>query len=92
MKVCENAVSSRGDKSLQDTTAERTCTSPFCKFLEQTQGNLTHDQTRERTGIHPAPLGSPLPTTASYATSTDLLALERKLEVLVAQATVVSSN
>ena len=80
MKVCENTAPSPEVSSLRDTTAERTCTSPFSKLLEQTQGNLTHDETRERTAIHSAPLGSPLPSTTSYVTSTELLALDQKLK------------
>ena len=79
MKVCKNTAPSPETSSLRDTTAERTCTSPFSKLLEQTQGNLTHDETRERTAIHSAPLGSPLPSTTSYVTSTELLALDQKL-------------
>ena len=42
--------------SLPDTAAERTCTSPFSKFLEETQGNLAHDQTRERILVQSTPL------------------------------------
>ena len=78
--------------SLRDTTAERTWASPFSKFLEQTQGNLVHDQTMERTLIQSTPFESSLPTTINYATSTDILALERKLEVLVAEATTTISS
>ena len=78
--------------SLLDTAAESTCTSPFSKFFEQTQGNLAHDQTEERTLVQITPLEISLPTTINYATSTDLLALERKLEVLVAEATTTISS
>ena len=78
--------------SLPNTAAERTCTSPFSKFLEETQGNLAHDQTGERTLVQSTPLETSLPTTINYATSTDLLALERKIEVLVAEATTTISS
>ena len=78
--------------SLPDTAADKTCTSPFSKFLEETQGNLVHDQTEGRTFVQSTPLETSLPTTINYATSTDLLALERKLEVLVAEATTTISS
>ena len=77
--------------SLPDTAAERACTSPFSKFLEETQGTLAHDQTGERNLVQSTSLETSLSTTITYATSTDLLALERKLEVLVAEATATIS-
>ena len=42
--------------------------------------------------VQSTPLETSLPTTVNYATSTDLLALERKLEVLVAEATTTISS
>ena len=53
---------------------------------------MTHDQRRERTEVHSAFIGSPLPATTSYTTSIDMLALEQKLEVLVAEATTTISS
>ena len=51
-----------------------------------------HDQAEERTLVQSTPLETSLPATINYATSTDLLALERKLEVLVAEATTTISS
>ena len=58
----------------------------------KTQGFSAHDQAEERTLVQSTPLETSLPATIIYATSTDLLALERKLEVLVAEATTTISS
>ena len=81
MRECEIAVPNPGDDILQDTSAEKTCTSPFSRYLVQTQSHLTQDQARDRTGIHSEPIGSPTPATTNYATKADLLAFERKLNI-----------
>ena len=83
----ETATNFPGDTSYHETSAEKTCVSPFSRYLATTQSNPPQDHTRDRTEFHSAPVGSPNPASTSYATSTDLLALERKLEVLVAEAT-----